>query len=154
MFVKFQSLTQLGGNKTRTENSTLQVQRSFQLNLPQIERELSNQMTHAIPSELIKQEMNSYLHVFLQSPNERGCLCPPRACAVNQSQCADVEWEEIPSIPGHAAGSWGLKEPAISFSALPTRLGPSFPMMLWGNRAGEAEAQLNSWLFSLLTGAV
>ena len=39
------------------ENLTLQVQRSFQLNLPQIGEELSDQMTLAIPTELRKQDM-------------------------------------------------------------------------------------------------
>lgn len=43
----------------------------------------------------------------------------------------------------------GVEEPALSFSALPTRLGSPFAMMIWGSRTGDSEAQCNSSLFLL-----
>lgn len=66
MSVKFHSLTWLGSNRTRTwgQKFTLQIQVSFPLNLPWMEGEQSNQMIFAIPNELLKQDMSSYLQAF------------------------------------------------------------------------------------------
>lgn len=99
-------------------------------------------MTLAVPTELIKQDLNSYLHGFLHFPHGRRHLFLPCLYAVNQPRGTEIEWGEVIQREGLAGRtSYFIQWPAPRTWVL------FFPMMFLGSEAGESEAQLISSLF-------
>ena len=92
-------------------------------------------MTLAVPAELIKQDMNSYLHGFLRLPHGRRRLFLSCLDTVNQPQCAEIAWGEV--IQREV-----LTERTNCFIQWPAHWTwvLFFPMMPLGNGAGESEA--------------
>ena len=121
-FVKFYSLTQLGNNRTRTwgQNFTLQVQRSFQLNLPQMEGKPTNQTTCAV-TFLVVQWLR--LHAFsaggwnsIPGQGTRFHMLQPRGCtpqlknlnATMKTCCSQIYKQNFLKYSIRTGRLWGL----------------------------------------------